>query len=103
MPISCPQCHAAMPDNVAFCPGCGLRMWVPGQPNTRPANSRSQVRDTNVPASSTPVVSAPVRRKDNLIAALAYVTFIPAILFVLIEPFKRNRFVRFHAFQSIFL
>jgi uncharacterized membrane protein len=41
--------------------------------------------------------------KDNLIAALAYVTFIPASIFVLIEPFKRNRFVRFHAFQSIFL
>ena len=36
-------------------------------------------------------------------AALAYVTFIPAIVFVLIEPFKRNRFIRFHSFQSIFL
>ena len=24
-------------------------------------------------------------------------------MFVLIEPFKRNRFVRFHSFQSIFL
>jgi len=34
---------------------------------------------------------------------LAYITFIPAIVFVLIEPIKRNRFVRFHSFQSIFL
>ena len=41
--------------------------------------------------------------KDNFTAALAYITFIPAIVFVLIEPFKRNRFVRFHSFQSIFL
>ncbi len=35
--------------------------------------------------------------------ALAYVTFIPAIIFLLIEPYKNIKFVRFHAFQSIFL
>ena len=50
-----------------------------------------------------PPASIPVQRNDNLIAAAAYVTIIPAIFFVLVEPFKRNRFVRFHSFQSIFL
>ncbi len=35
--------------------------------------------------------------------ALAYVTFIPAIIFLLIEPYKNIKFVRFHAFQSLFL
>ena len=95
MLIPCPQCHAEIPDDVAFCPGCGRRMWVPDQPAARmPAASRGV---------STPAVSLPVRPWDNLIAALAYVTFIPATIFVLIEPFKRNRFVRFHSFQSIFL
>jgi len=44
-----------------------------------------------------------MRRGDNLIAASAYVAVVPAIVFVLVEPFKRNRFVRFHSFQSIFL
>lgn len=34
---------------------------------------------------------------------MAYLTFIPAVVFVLVEPLKRNRFVRFHSFQSIFL
>ena len=34
---------------------------------------------------------------------LAYVTIIPPILFLVIEPYNKNRFVRFHAFQSIFL
>ena len=48
-------------------------------------------------------VSVPSQFKDNLLAALAYITFIPATIFVLIEPFKRNRFIRFHSFQSIFL
>jgi uncharacterized membrane protein len=30
------------------------------------------------------------------------VTIIPAIVFLVIEPFNKKRFVRFHAFQSIF-
>ena len=33
---------------------------------------------------------------------LAYFTIIPAIIFLLIEPYNRSRFVRFHSFQSIF-
>jgi uncharacterized membrane protein len=39
---------------------------------------------------------------DNMAGALAYVTFLPAILFLVLEPYNRKRFVRFHAFQSIF-
>jgi uncharacterized membrane protein len=40
---------------------------------------------------------------DNVAGMLAYVTIIPAIVFLLIEPYNKRRFVRFHAFQSIFL
>ena len=40
---------------------------------------------------------------DNVAGMLAYVTFIPAIIFLVIEPYNRSRFIRFHAFQSIFL
>ena len=32
---------------------------------------------------------------------LAYL-FIPAIIFLVIEPYNKNRFVRFHCFQSLF-
>jgi uncharacterized membrane protein len=79
-------------------------MWVPGQEASKPAPRPP----TRPPAVSAPAATASAaiissQPKDNLIAALAYVTFIPASVFVLIEPFKRNRFVRFHAFQSIFL
>lgn len=35
--------------------------------------------------------------------ALAYLTIIPAIVFLVAEPYKRDRFVRFHAFQCLFL
>jgi uncharacterized membrane protein len=103
MPIACPQCHAQMPDNVAFCPGCGRRMWVPGQDAKRPAASPPVIRTPAVPPVTVTPASVPSQFKDNLLAALAYVTFIPAVIFVLIEPFKRNRFIRFHSFQSIFL
>ncbi len=33
---------------------------------------------------------------------LAYVTIIPAIVFLVLEPYNKNRFIRFHSFQSIF-
>ena len=39
---------------------------------------------------------------QNLAAALSYL-WITAIIFLLIEPYKNNKFVRFHSFQSLFL
>ena len=104
MPISCPQCHAEMPDNAAFCPGCGRRMWVPGQEARKAATSQPLPRTPAVNrAVSAPAVNVSSQLKDNFIAALAYFTFIPAIVLALIDPYKSNRFIRFHAFQSIFL
>jgi len=38
---------------------------------------------------------------DNVAGALCYITIV-GIVFLLIEPYNKNRFVRFHAFQSIF-
>jgi uncharacterized membrane protein len=40
---------------------------------------------------------------DNTAGALAYVTIIPAIIFLVIEPYNKNSFVRFHSWQCIFL
>lgn len=39
--------------------------------------------------------------RENLAGALAYFTIIPAILFLFLEPYRRNLFVRFHAFQCL--
>jgi uncharacterized membrane protein len=39
---------------------------------------------------------------DNVAGMLAYVTIIPAIVFLVVAPYNRNRFIRFHSFQSIF-
>jgi uncharacterized membrane protein len=69
-----------MPAQAAFCPGCGRRMII------APAR-----------AASRGILS------ENVAAALAYFSFIPAIIFLNLKPFQRNRLVRFHSFQSIFL
>jgi len=39
---------------------------------------------------------------DNAASGLAYITIIPAIIFLIVEPFNRNPLVRFHSWQSIF-
>ena len=38
---------------------------------------------------------------DTAAAALAYITIIPAIIFLVVAPYNTKPFVRFHAFQSI--
>jgi uncharacterized membrane protein len=40
---------------------------------------------------------------DNAASGLAYITIIPPIIFLIVEPFNRIPIVRFHSWQSIFL
>ncbi|MGP8271930.1 MAG: DUF4870 domain-containing protein [Terracidiphilus sp.] len=40
---------------------------------------------------------------DNAAGGLAYITIIPAIVFLVVAPYNRIPFVRFHSWQSIFL
>ncbi|MGD0735250.1 MAG: hypothetical protein ABR976_08895 [Terracidiphilus sp.] len=39
---------------------------------------------------------------DNAAAGIAYITLIPAVVLLIVEPYKRSSFVRFHCWQSIF-
>lgn len=80
IPISCPHCSAQMPGSAAFCPGCGRPMQ-----NLARAEGKIGILT------------------ENLAGALAYFTFIPATAFLLIEPYSKNRFVRFHCLQCLFL
>jgi uncharacterized membrane protein len=66
-----------MPDTAAYCPGCGRAM--------RPVE---RARGT--------VGALP----ETLAGALAYF-LLPAIVFLLVEPYSKNRFVRFHCFQCL--
>jgi uncharacterized membrane protein len=40
---------------------------------------------------------------ENGIAALSYISFIPAILFLILPRYNRSAYVRFHAWQSLLL
>jgi uncharacterized membrane protein len=40
---------------------------------------------------------------DNAAGAVAYITIVPAIVFLVLPPYNTNPYVRFHAWQSIFL
>jgi uncharacterized membrane protein len=39
---------------------------------------------------------------ENAAGAIAYITFIPAIVFLVMPPYNTNPNVRFHSWQSIF-
>lgn len=78
---------------MAFCPTCGTQI-ADGAACPKCASGAGP--------GTTAVTPVAAGITDNLAGALAYLTIIPAIVFLVIEPFNKKRFVRFHAFQSIF-
>lgn len=40
---------------------------------------------------------------ENAAGGLAYITVIPAIIFLFVQPYSKSRYVRFHAWQCIFM
>ncbi len=45
----------------------------------------------------------PLPPAERAAAAVAYLTFVPAAVILFLPAFRNNRFVRFHAWQSILL
>ena len=40
---------------------------------------------------------------DNAAGGISYLTIIPAIIFLIVEPYNKNSYIKFHSWQSIFL
>lgn len=78
MTLSCPSCAARIPETAAFCPGCGIAL-------KEPVRARGKIGAF----------------PENIAAALAYLTFIPPIIFLVARPYNRNLFLRFHSVQSL--
>lgn len=78
----CSSCGAQMVDGAVVCSACGK-----GTTTTAPA--------------ATAAAGITGGLSDNVAALLAYL-FIPAIVFLVLEPYNKNRFIRFHSFQDIF-
>ena len=45
----------------------------------------------------------PTGLSDSAASGLAYLTFIPAIIFLVMAPYNQKPVIRFHSWQSIFL
>lgn len=82
----CVKCGGALEsEELKFCPHCG----APVQTNS------------SMPP-STPS-SASTGMEDNIAGLLCYILgFVTGIIFLVLEPYNKKPFVRFHAFQSIF-
>jgi uncharacterized membrane protein len=80
---TCSKCGATVAEGTAFCGSCGATV------------SGGAVTGTSTAAPSSGMAS-------NIAAMLAYFTFIPAIIFLVLEPYNKDRYVRYHAFQSLF-
>lgn len=48
-----------------------------------------------------PSTSAGSEPSANVAAAVAYLTVVPSVIFLVLEPYKRRNLVRFHSIQNI--
>lgn len=91
---TCMKCGAAIATDSTFCGTCGQRVSVASD------SQGSVVAATTVSVPS--AASGAAGLTMNLAAALSYALgLITGILFLVLEPYKSDRFVRFHAMQSI--
>jgi uncharacterized membrane protein len=78
---------------MAFCPNCGTEAQGQFCPSCG-----AQVSGGNAPP------AAAAQLEDHIVSALCYLVWpLTGILFLVLDPYKTNREIRFHAFQSIFV
>jgi uncharacterized membrane protein len=83
----CGKCGTEVKPGTLYCSSCGAPVGTtPGGTGASPAAAGTGV-------------------SSNVAGMLTYIPFVGwiiAIIFLLIEPYRSERFVRFHAFQSVF-
>jgi len=90
----CPNCGAAVEGR--FCANCGAAV-TPGETGDVPPGAGPAGSQYAAPPVATSGIS------ENVAGVLCYIVgLITGILFLVLSPYNQNKFVRFHAFQSIF-
>ena len=93
----CPNCGAQTTGT--FCANCGTN--VAASAGATGSTAGSAAGSAYVPPGPPPVGAAGL--SENVAGALCYLFgLITGIIFLVIAPYNQNKFVRFHAFQSIF-
>lgn len=82
---------------MAFCSTCGAQI-ADGTTTCAACAGRAAVAPAPLPTAA----PAAGGMADNVAGMLAYITIIPAIIFLVVEPYNKSRFVRFHSWQNIF-
>ncbi|HUS06453.1 MAG TPA: DUF4870 domain-containing protein [Bryobacteraceae bacterium] len=97
----CPNCGAAVEGK--FCAKCGAVVGA-GGPSASAPPPGAQAYSQQPPAGAQPYAQPQATgMSDNVAGALCYVLgLITGILFLVLAPYNQSKFVRFHAFQSIF-
>ena len=90
----CAKCGAQLNAGSGFCAACGAAVASQSVTSSGAATAPAQ--------SSAGAPSAGMT--NNVAGCLSYlVGWVTGLIFLVIEPYKNDKFVRFHAFQSIFL
>ena len=88
--MNCSKCGAQFEGK--FCPECGA---------AAAAEAGSQSEQPPSQAQPPQQAAAGSGLEENVASTLCYV-FIGAIIFLVLEPYNKNKNIRFHAFQAIF-
>jgi len=109
----CTKCGAQTTEGTAFCGSCGTAAPVTSVDATASAPVPSGVAAGATPISGptsasagsvTPPAMQSAPMASNVAGLVAYVLgFVTGIFMLVSEPYKNDKFVRFHALQSIFL
>jgi uncharacterized membrane protein len=103
--MQCPSCHNEVTSQATFCGFCGAPLAaVPaGGPAAAPAGYAPVGASSYAAPAAPPVAPAAGGLSENAAAAISYITIIPAIIFLVLEPYNRMRLVKFHSIQSLAL
>jgi uncharacterized membrane protein len=113
----CTQCGAQVDETAKFCKKCGARLTPTQSAGYSAPPIDHQTSNYQGPSgfgAAQPPYQQPYQApqqgpasqadlKPNVAGMLCYpLSFITGILFLVLTPYNRDRFVRFHAWQSIF-
>ena len=102
----CPRCGAELPEQALFCQQCGEPMSQQSAPSEYEPHAATETAAASVVSASSlrdEKTGHGLPIPENIAAVISYITIIPAIVFAYVDPFRRSLFLRFHAFQHIFL
>ena len=72
MSEQCAACGMGLTEVTSFCPGCGQ-----------------------------PTGLLEISGRDRMLAGLAYLTLLPSAILLIVQPFKRDSYLRFHSIQAL--